>query len=35
VIDRIWNWATDNEVAWLAYLCYEAQWLKDKVTGVL
>lgn len=35
MIDRIWSWATEHEVRWLAYLCYEVVWFKDKLTGAL
>lgn len=31
MIDRIWQWAMDRDVSWLAYICYEAEWIKDKV----
>jgi hypothetical protein len=35
MIDRLWEWATDHEVHWLAFLCYEIVWVKDKMTGAV
>jgi hypothetical protein len=35
VIDKIWAWATEHEVRWLAALCYDAERIKDKLTGAV